>query len=585
MTIHQVAPLRTLVPSDALSLLIEGKVVDADTLLKGDEEIIPLTFESKRGKALFWHTSAHLLAQAVKRLYPEALPTIGPAIEEGFYYDFANLSLSIDDLPAIEKEMKKIASKKFTVERLLFSSRKEALDAFHDNPYKQEIIASIPEGEALTAYRQKEFVDLCRGPHLPHLGKISSLKLLKVSGAYWRGDAGKAMLTRIYGISFPSKGELKQYLWRVEEAERRDHRKIGKQLNLFSFHEEAPSMPLFHPHGMALWHAIVEYWKEEHMAAGYQLIQTPQLMAKELWEKSGHWEHYRENMFTVPLDEERKAAIKPMNCPGCMLYYKTEHHSYREFPLKVGEIGHVHRREPSGALSGLFRIQSFHQDDAHLFLTADLLPQAIEEILTLVSKIYATFGLQFSLELSTRPEKAIGNAATWEKTTQALREALDRWGAPYALNEGDGAFYGPKIDCHVHDAVGRKWQCGTIQLDFSLPERFRLQYKDQEGEMKTPLMIHRALYGSIERFLAILIEHFAGKFPLWMQPEQIRLLPVAASHLPLARHLLEKLRKEGFRASLDAPSESIGKRVRKGQMEKINYLLTLGDRESERGEV
>ncbi|MCB1085106.1 MAG: threonine--tRNA ligase, partial [Chlamydiia bacterium] len=505
----------------------------------------------------------------------------GPPIENGFYYDFADLEISDSDFPKIEKEIKKILSENFKPECYCFDGKKQALKEFGENPYKKELIESFEQGSPITAYRQGEFFDLCRGPHLPNLGKIKAFKLLKTSGAYWRGDSKNAMLTRIYGISFPNRELLKDYLHFLEEAKKRDHRVLGTKLDLFSFKEEAPSMPFFHPRGMALWDHLLDYWKEIHLSSGYEIIKTPQLMTRELWELSGHWEHYRENMFTVELEDDRALAIKPMNCPGCMLYYKGKSHSYREFPLRIAEFGHVYRKEPSGALNGLFRVQSFHQDDAHLFMRPEQIKDEILGVLSLVKEIYQTFGLDYTFELSTRPEKSIGTDKDWEIATSGLKEALDEWGSPYKINEGDGAFYGPKIDLHVHDALGRRWQCGTIQLDMALPEKFQLEYKDQDGELKRPIMIHRAIFGSIERFLAILIEHFAGKFPLWMSPMPIRVIPVAETHHEYAKKVANQIKKAGFTCEVDLSKDSLGKKVRNAQLLKINYMLTVGDKEVE----
>ena len=568
-------------PHQALAASINGELRDLSTPLKEGDDVHLLDFNSPEGKEVFWHTSAHVLAQAVLRLWPDAQPTIGPPIEKGFYYDFANLEVSEEDFGKIEKEIKKILGEGLKPERFSFKGKKEAIDEFGKNPFKKELIEGFDEGNPITAYRQGEFFDLCRGPHLPTLGKIKAFKVLKTSGAYWRGDAKNEMLTRIYGISFPSREELKDYLRLLEEAKKRDHRVLGAKLDLFSFKEEAPAMPFFHPNGMAVWDHLVDYWKETHLKSGYEIIKTPQLMTKELWELSGHWEHYRENMFTVEIDDERAYAIKPMNCPGCMLYFKARSHSYREFPLRVAEFGHVHRKEPSGALNGLFRVQSFHQDDAHLFMKPNQIKDEILGVLELVKEIYQTFGLDYTFELSTRPEKSIGTDQDWEVATAGLKEALDEWGEEYKINEGDGAFYGPKIDLHVHDALGRRWQCGTVQLDMALPEKFKLEYKDSDGELKRPIMIHRAIFGSIERFLGILIEHFAGKFPFWMSPLPIRIIPVAEAHVPYAKEVMNKIQEAGFTCDCDASEDSLGKRVRNAQIQQVNYMLTVGDKEVE----
>lgn len=566
-------------PSQALAIVINGVTRDVDTMLEVGDEVEFLNFESTKGKEVFWHSSAHILAQAILRLYPDAKPTIGPPIENGFYYDFANLHISEEDFPAIEKEIKNIVKENFKPQRRLFASKAEALEAFKDNPYKVELINSFEEGE-ITGYQQGEFFDLCRGPHLPALGKVKSMKLLKTSGAYWRGDSDREMLTRIYGISFPEKEELKQYLHMLEEAKKRDHRVLGQKLDLFSFKEEAPGMPFIHPMGMHIWNALIAYWREIHTRREYVEIKTPQLMSQKLWETSGHWEHYHENMFTSVI-EERQFAIKPMNCPGCMLYYNSKKHSYRELPMRVAELGHVHRFEPSGAINGLFRVRSFHQDDAHIFLTLNDIKSEILGVLDLVDELYRTFSLEYHLELSTRPEKSIGTDEQWEQATQGLKDALDAWGHKYKINEGDGAFYGPKIDLHIRDAIGRSWQCGTIQLDFSLPEKFELEYNDGSGEPKRPVIIHRAIFGSLERFFGILIEHYAGKFPLWLSPRQVRIITVADRHADFAHEVARAYSARGIHVEVDDGQESVGKKVRNAQLEQVNYMLTIGDQEVE----
>ena len=566
-------------PHQSVAVSINGNTTDLSHVLADGDEVKLWHFDDPEGKEVFWHTSAHVLAQAVLRLWPDAKPTIGPPIENGFYYDFANLQISEEDFPKIEKEIKKILSENFKPELHRFKDKADALKEFGSNPFKKELIEGLKEGSPITAYRQGDFFDLCRGPHLPNLGKIKAFKLLKTSGAYWRGNSDNEMLTRIYGISFPDREKMKQYLFMLAQAKKRDHRIIGAKLDLFSFKEEAPAMPFFHPNGMAIWDHLLEFWRDTHLKAGYQIIKTPQLMTKELWVVSGHWEHYRENMFTSQVSEDREFAIKPMNCPGCMLYYKTHSHSYREFPLRIAEFGHVHRHEPSGALNGLFRVQAFHQDDAHLFMKPDQIQSEILDVLNFVKQIYETFGLKYTFELSTRPERSIGSDEDWEVGTQGLQKALDGAGLLYKINEGDGAFYGPKIDFHVHDALGRGWQCGTIQIDMALPERFDLEYKDADGSLKRPIMIHRAIFGSIERFLGILIEHFAGKFPLWMSPLPIRLIPVSDAHVDYAYSVAKQIREKGFTCNVDASHESVGKKVRNAQLHQINYMLTVGDNE------
>jgi len=566
-------------PGQSLAVSINGVLKDLTYPLRDRDQVELLHFDRAEGKQVFWHTSAHLLAQAVLRLWPGALPTIGPPIKDGFYYDFANLTISEEDFPKIEKEIKRILSENLAPELHLFKDKKEAIRAFEKNPYKREIIEEFPEESVITAYRQGDFFDLCRGPHLPHLGKIKAFKLLKTSGAYWRGDSKKAMLTRIYGISFPDREKMRQHLLMLEEIKKRDHRIIGARLDLFSFREEAPGMPFFHPKGVTIWDCLLDFWKMIHLQNGYQIIKTPQMMTKELWILSGHWEHYRDNMFTSLVAEEREFAIKPMNCPGCMLYYKTGVHSYRQLPLRIAELGHVHRREPSGAISGLFRVQAFHQDDAHLFMKPDQIQDEVLRVLGLVKYVYETFGLSYTFDLSTRPKNSIGTDLDWLVGTQSLQKALEMAGVTYRIHPEDGAFYGPKIDLNVHDALGRKWQCGTVQLDMALPKRFGLEYKDADGVLKQPVMIHRAIFGSIERFLAILIEHFAGKFPLWMSPRPVRVIPVANTHQIYARTIAREVSATGLSSDVDASGDSVGKKVRKAQLEQVNYVLMVGDSE------
>ena len=566
-------------PHESLAVEIGDTVYDLTTTLKEGDTVQLLHFEDPKGKEVFWHSSAHVLAQAILRLWPNAKPTIGPAIDAGFYYDFANLTVSEEDFTKIEEEVQKIIEENHQPKRSEFSSREEALVCFKNNEYKAELIAGFPEG-TISAYKQGEFLDLCRGPHLPNLGKIKAFKILKTSGAYWKADATKEMLTRIYGISFPDRKQLKDYLFLLEEAKKRDHKILGPKLGLFSIHEEAPGMPFIHPKGMIVWNNLIDFWRELHREADYIEIKTPQLMGQQLWEISGHWEHYRQNMYYFSI-EERQFAIKPMNCPGCMLYYKTQTHSYRELPLRIAELGHVHRHEASGALSGLFRVRSFHQDDAHVFMKPSDIKIEILKVLGLVEKIYSTFGIPYRFELSTRPENSIGTNEDWELATKGLQGALDEWGQPYRINEGDGAFYGPKIDIHIKDALGRSWQCGTIQLDMFLPERFSLEYMDSDGIAKRPVMIHRALFGSIERFFGILIEHFVGKFPLWLSPLQVRILTVADRHAEYAHEVCAKIKQAGLICDVDDSSESINKKVRNAQLMQINYILTVGDKESE----
>ncbi len=565
-----------------LALEVNGRLCDLNYRLQNGDNVAVICFSDEIGKRIFWHSSAHLLAQAVLRLFPQAKPTIGPAIEEGFFYDFGDLELDQEDLQKIEAEAHKIIKQNLSPERIEFTSEDEAKQVFHQNPFKLELI--VGREETLSAYRQGEFIDLCTGPHIPHFGLVQGFKVLKTSGAYWRGDSQNEQLTRIYGISFPEKKLLADYLHRVEEARKRDHRVLGKRLNLFSFHEDSPGMPFFHPRGMVVWNELVGFLRALQQKHGYLEIKTPVMLSRELWEKSGHWENYRDNMYTSEI-EEKQFAIKPMNCPGCLLYYKDGQYSYRQLPLRVAEIGHVHRHELSGALSGLFRVRSFHQDDAHIFMRPEDIKDEILAVLDLADQIYQAFGLQYHLELSTRPEKSIGSDEQWELAigglTAALSANLEANGRNYVINEGDGAFYGPKIDFHIRDAIGRTWQCGTIQLDMALPERFELSYSTASGNKERPVMVHRAIYGSIERFFAILLEHFAGRFPLWLSPLQVRLLSVADRHTDFAYQLLSEFQAAGLRGDVDDSAESISKKVRIAQIDQVNYILVIGDKELE----
>lgn len=566
-------------PHQALTVSVNGKISDLSTSLQDNDTIRFFSFDDPEGKEVFWHTSAHVLAQAVLRKFPNAKPTIGPPIENGFYYDFADLVISESDLEALEDEMQKICEENYKSERSTFASKAEAINCFKDNRYKVELIESFEEGSELSGYKQGEFFDLCRGPHLPNLGKIKAIKVMKTSGAYWRGDSKNTMLTRIYGISFPDRKLLKEYLFKLEEAKKRDHKVIGPKLDLFSFHEEAPGIPFIHPKGMIIWNRLIDYWRECHSRAGYMEIKTPTLLVKELWERSGHWQNYHQNMF-VTVQEEREFAVKPMNCPGAMLFYKEKNHSYRELPLRAAEIGHVHRFEPSGSLSGLFRVRSFHQDDAHVFVKMIDVQSEIIGILGLLNEIYSTFGLTYELALSTRPDKqTIGSDEAWETTTNGLRSALQVHGKPFKINEGDGAFYGPKIDIYIHDALGRAWQCGTIQLDMALPERFDLEYTETDGTKQRPILIHRALLGSFERFFGSLIEFYVGKFPLWLSPTQVRIVAVASRHVDYAREVREAIQLNKFIVDLDDSNESVSKKIRDAQLQQYNYILTVGDQE------
>jgi len=563
-------------PNQSLAVEINGTLRDLVTPLKDGDKVNLLHFEDPKGKEVYWHTSAHVLAQAILRLWPEAKPTIGPPIENGFYYDFANLTISDADFEKIEDEIEKILKENHLSKRIVFENKEEALNRFLNNPYKRELIEGF-EGE-ISGYSQGEFFDLCRGPHLSNLGKIKAFKILKTSGAYWKGDATREMLTRIYAISFPDKKALKEYLVLIEEAKKRDHKIIGPQLQLFSLKEESPGMPFIYPNGMIIWNHLIGFWRELRQKAGYVEIKTPQIMGQELWEKSGHWSFYRENMYSFEI-ENRHYAIKPMNCPGCMLFYSSFNHSYRELPLRVAELGHVHRHELSGALSGLFRVRSFHQDDSHLFMKPSDIKPEIAHTLSLIEQTYSVFGLSYRFELSTRPEKSMGSDADWEIATIGLKTALDESGIPYRINEGDGAFYGPKIDIHIQDALGRSWQCGTIQLDMTLPEKFNLEYMDSDGSLKRPVMFHIAIFGSVERFFGILIEHFVGKFPLWISPHQVRVITIADRHSSYAHQVQTEVKNAGFLCEIDESSESVNKKVRNAQMSQVNYMLTVGDHE------
>ncbi len=563
-----------------VAMELDGKAVDLSTPIKKDAVVRFITTKDKQGLEIMRHSAAHVMAQAVCTLYPNAKLTIGPVVEDGFYYDIDMEPISEADFPKIEAEIKKIVKARLPIIRKEVS-KQEALKLYEGEPYKLEMISDLDDG-TISLYSQGGFTDLCRGPHVPDTGFVSAVKLMKVSGAYWRADPSKPQLQRIYGTAFFDKKELNAYLNFLEEARKRDHRKIGAALELFSFHDEAPGMAFFHPNGMEIWNALLAYWREEHRAAGYVEIKTPVILNRSLWERSGHWENYRENMYTLVIDET-DSAIKPMNCPGGMLLYNEKRYSYKDLPLRVAEIGLVHRHELSGVLSGLFRVRAFHQDDAHIFMTEGQIEEEILGVLNLVERMYKTFGLGFHLELSTRPKKSIGTDAQWEAATNGLRAALDAYGTGYKVNEGDGAFYGPKIDIHIKDAIGRTWQCGTIQLDMSLPERFDLSYVGPDNEKHRPVMIHRVIYGSIERFLGILIEHFAGKFPLWLAPVQVSVLPLNDDLAPFARELCAWLEQAGIRSRVDERSESLKKKVRTAQLSQIPLIITAGDKEREAG--
>ncbi len=565
---------------ESVAIALNGSILDLSRKIEHDASIRVITTQDPEALDILRHSAAHVMAQAILRIYPDAKLTIGPVVGNEFYYDIDMETVSEADFPKIEKEMKKIVAAKLPVKRREVS-KAEAMTLYRKEPYKLEMISDLVDG-TISVYEQGEFADLCRGPHVPHTGFIRAFKLTKVSGAYWRADQANAQLQRIYGTAFFSKKDLDAYLFFLEEAKKRNHRKLGTLLELFSFHDEAPGMPFFHPKGMAVWNQLLDYWREEHKAAGYVETKTPIMLSRTLWERSGHWENYRENMYFSKIDEF-EYAIKPMNCPGGMLMYKTRLHSYKDFPIRAAEIGLVHRHELSGVLSGLFRVRAFHQDDAHIFMTPGQIRQEILGVLHLVQRIYSTFGLGFHLELSTRPEKSIGTDEQWGQATEGLRAALADYGEKYAVNEGDGAFYGPKIDCHIQDALGRTWQCGTIQLDMSLPDRFDLTYVGADNEKHRPIMIHRTVYGSIERFFGILIEHFAGRFPLWMAPVQAVLLPINDSLAPFAREQEKRLAEKGLRCEVDDRAESLNKKIREAQMKQIPLILTLGEKEKASG--
>ena len=565
---------------------VNDQVVGLDYIVKEDCTLNLFKFDDVEGKDVFRHTSAHMLAQAIKRLYPEAKFAIGPSIENGFYYDIdLDQRLTMEDLQKIEAEMKKIAKEDLKVERYELP-KEEALAWAKENGeiYKEELINELPEGEVISFYKQGDFTDLCRGPHLPSTKKVKAVKLLSIAGAYWRGDEKNKMLQRIYGISFEKNKDLEQYLHLLEEAKKRDHRKLGKELELFFIPEEGPGFPLFLPKGMELKNALLKFWREIHRQDGYYEIETPIILNRHLWETSGHWYHYKENMYTVKIDEQ-DFAIKPMNCPGGMLYYKSKPHSYRDFPMRVAELGRVHRHELSGALHGLMRVRAFTQDDAHIFMLPEQIKDEIKGVVKLIDSVYKTFGFEYHLELSTRPEDSMGTDEEWETAENGLREALEELNLPYILNEGDGAFYGPKIDFHLKDCLGRTWQCGTIQLDMQLPQRFDISYVGQDGEKHRPVMIHRVALGSIERFIGILIEQYAGKFPVWLAPTQVKILPISDKYMDYANEVKKSLFDAGVRVEMDDRAEKIGFKIREAQLQKVPYMLVVGEKEAEANAV
>ena len=565
---------------------VDGEVVDLRTVLDKDCTLNILTFNDEKGKGAFRHTASHIMAQAVKRLYPDTKLAIGPSIADGFYYDVdRDIPFTTEDLEKIEAEMKKIVKENLPIQQYTMS-RDEAIAYFKEKnePYKVELIEDLPEGETISFYSQGEFTDLCAGPHLMTTKPVKAFKLTSLAGAYWRGSEKNKMLQRIYGTAFPKKAELEEYLNMLEEAKKRDHRKLGKELGLFMMREEGPGFPFFLPKGMDLKNTLLEYWREIHRKNGYVEIATPIILSRHLWETSGHWDHYKDNMYTTVIDDE-DYAIKPMNCPGGILVYESEPRSYRDLPLRMGELGLVHRHEKSGQLHGLMRVRCFTQDDAHIFMMPEQIREEIKNVAKLIDEVYSLFGFKYHVELSTRPEDSMGSDEDWEMATDALRGALDDLGLPYVVNEGDGAFYGPKIDFHLEDSIGRTWQCGTIQLDFQLPLRFELEYTGDDGEKHRPIMIHRVVFGSIERFIGILIEHFAGAFPTWLAPVQVKVLPISDKHMEYGKKVLAELENAGIRAEIDSRAEKIGYKIREAQMQKIPYMLVVGAKEEEEGLV
>lgn len=540
------------------------------------------TFENEQYRKTYWHTCSHIMAQAVKRLYPEVKLAIGPSIDNGFYYDLDSpFAFTPEIMEKIEAEMRKICKEKLKLERFELP-RAQALELMKDEPYKVELINDLPEDEVISFYKQGEFTDLCAGPHLDSTGRVkgNGIKLTACNAAYWRGDSNRQTLQRIYGVAFPKKAELDEYLEKLEEAKRRDHRKLGKELGLFTLMEEGPGFPFFLPKGMVLRNTLIDYWREVHKRYGYVEISTPMMLNRSLWERSGHWDHYKDNMYTTVIDDT-DFAIKPMNCPGGMLVYKSEPHSYRDLPLRVGELGLVHRHELSGALHGLFRVRCFTQDDAHIFMTWDQMKDEIKNVVKLFDEVYSVFGLEYQIEVSTMPEDHMGDEKDWDFATETLKEAVSEMGKEYVINEGDGAFYGPKLDFHLADSLGRTWQCGTIQLDMQLPERFELEYIGADGEKHRPVMIHRVVLGSIERFIGVITEHFAGAFPTWLAPVQVRVLPVTDRAAEYADEIEAKLTAKGFRAEVDHRSEKLGYKIREGRNQRIPYLLIVGDKDVE----
>ena len=569
-----------------LAANVNGELTDLREELVDGSEVAFLTFEEDGGKHTLRHTASHILAQAVKRLWPEAKLAIGPAIDKGFYYDIdMEHTLTPEDLGKIEKEMSRIVKENLPITKSVMS-RQEAIEFFKskNEDYKVELIQDLPEDAVISCYSQGDFIDLCAGPHVASTGKVKAFKLQSIAGAYWRGDEKNKMLQRIYGTAFEKKEDLDAYLHLLEEAAKRDHRKLGKELGLFVIKEEGPGFPFFLPKGMALRNELENFWREVHHEFDYEEIRTPIILNKQLWETSGHWFHYRENMYTTIIDDE-EYAIKPMNCPGGILVYQNDMHSYRDFPLRYAELGLVHRHELSGALHGLFRVRAFTQDDAHVFMLPDQMQSELMKVIELFDRIYSQFGLKYHVELSTKPDNAMGDDAIWEAATEALRNAIEAKGIPYVINPGDGAFYGPKLDYHIEDSLGRTWQCGTIQLDMNLPERFQIDYVGEDGQKHRPIMIHRACFGSMERFIGILTEHYAGAFPTWMAPVQVKILPISEKHVEYAKELAKQMHRDYVRVEVDDRSEKIGYKIRQAQMAKVPYMLVVGDKEVEEGTV
>lgn len=571
---------------DSLGAVVNGEILGLDDEVYEDSDFKVVKFEDNEGKRILWHTASHIMAYAIQELYPEAKFAIGPSTETGFYYDLdLDHRFVEEDLKAIEDKMKEIAKKDLPVEKIEVS-RQEALAHFKEKnqDYKVELINDLPEDEKITMYKIGDFVDLCKGPHLLSTKKVKAIKLLSIAGAYWRGDSNNKMLQRIYGIAFEKQKQLDEYIERREEAEKRDHRKLGKELDLFSMHEEGPGFPFFHPNGMVLRNTLLNWWRGVLEENGYGEILTPIILNEALWHRSGHWDHYKDNMYFTKIDDG-DYAVKPMNCPGSILVYNSNNHSYRDLPVRLAEYGVVHRHELSGALHGLFRVRTFTQDDAHVYCLFSQVKDEVFKMIDLADYLYSTFGFKYSIELSTRPDDYMGDLEAWNLAEKSLKEALEEKNLPYTINEGDGAFYGPKIDFHLEDAIGRTWQCGTIQLDFQLPENFDLTYVDEDGEKKRPVMLHRALLGSVERFMGILIEHFAGKFPLWLSPVQVEVIPVSDKFKDYAQKIADKLHEEGLRVHLDGRTEKVGYKIREAQVKKINYMLVIGEKEETSGKL